>query len=359
MELISVIVPVYNVEPYLMRCVESIQRQTHRNLEIILVDDGSPDRCPQICDDLMRADPRIKVIHKENGGLGYARNSGLDIATGAYVTFVDSDDWISDTHIGNLYQKAEETQADAVIGSHTIVFATGKQKPCPSKLIEKVYEGDALRREIILPLIGTDINNPAEVQLESSTCMNLYRMETICKYNVRFLSEKKLVAEDLFFNIDFLCRADSVCVLDERGYFYYENLNSTSRKFDHLRFARTRYFYLELNEKIRQYGLTDDIGFRADRTFLMKIRVAIRLIVVSGLSTSQKLQMIRQILQDDITQKVLDGYPIESYIPALRFLTKMMRAKNVVGVYCLMKLREGIGRKGIIKAALKTIGIGK
>ena len=92
--LISVIVPVYNVEKYLDRCIDSIVNQTYRNLEIILVDDGSPDNCPKMCDDWAKKDGRIKVIHKENGGLSSARNAGLDICIGEYIHFVDSDDWL-------------------------------------------------------------------------------------------------------------------------------------------------------------------------------------------------------------------------------------------------------------------------
>ena len=92
--MISVIVPIYNVEKYLARCVDSIVNQTYKNLEIILVDDGSPDRCPQMCDDYAEKDSRIKVIHKKNGGLSDARNAGMAVATGEYISFIDSDDWI-------------------------------------------------------------------------------------------------------------------------------------------------------------------------------------------------------------------------------------------------------------------------
>ena len=95
MPLISVIVPIYNVEKYLDRCVDSIINQTYKNLEIILVDDGSPDNCPQMCDDYAKKDSRIKVVHKENGGLSDARNVGMEVATGEYVSFIDSDDYIS------------------------------------------------------------------------------------------------------------------------------------------------------------------------------------------------------------------------------------------------------------------------
>lgn len=92
--LISVIVPVYKVEEYLARCVDSILGQTYRNLEILLVDDGSPDRCGEICEEYAARDTRIRVIHKENGGLSSARNAAIDVAQGEYLGFVDSDDWI-------------------------------------------------------------------------------------------------------------------------------------------------------------------------------------------------------------------------------------------------------------------------
>jgi len=97
---VSVIIPVYRVEKYLDRCVKSIVNQTYRNLEIILVDDGSPDNCPQICDEWSSRDERIRTVHRDNGGLSCARNTGLSTATGDYVTFADSDDWIAlDTYV--------------------------------------------------------------------------------------------------------------------------------------------------------------------------------------------------------------------------------------------------------------------
>ena len=100
--LVSVIVPIYKVEPYLRRCLDSIVKQTYTNLEIILVDDGSPDGCPQICDEYAARDKRIIVIHKKNGGLSDARNAGLDICKGEYISFVDSDDWTNENYIANL-----------------------------------------------------------------------------------------------------------------------------------------------------------------------------------------------------------------------------------------------------------------
>ena len=112
--LISVIVPIYNVEKYLDRCVGSIINQTYKNLEIILVDDGSPDNCPQMCDDYAKKDSRIKVVHKENGGLSDARNAGMKVATGEYVSFIDSDDYISLDFYETLLETIVDNDSDIV-----------------------------------------------------------------------------------------------------------------------------------------------------------------------------------------------------------------------------------------------------
>lgn len=112
--LISVIVPIYNVEKYLQKCVDSIINQTYKNLEIILVDDGSPDNCPKMCDDYAKKDSRIKVVHKENGGLSDARNVGMEVATGEYISFIDSDDYISLDFYETLLQTMIDNDSDIV-----------------------------------------------------------------------------------------------------------------------------------------------------------------------------------------------------------------------------------------------------
>lgn len=120
--LISVIVPVYKVEPYIHKCVDSIINQTYRNLEIILVDDGSPDNCPAICDEYAKQDDRIEVIHKENGGLSDARNAGLEIATGEYISFIDSDDWVEYGFIESQFQFMVLNDVDIVECGITYVY---------------------------------------------------------------------------------------------------------------------------------------------------------------------------------------------------------------------------------------------
>ena len=117
MELVSMIIPVYGVEAYLGECLETVLNQTYKNLEIILIDDESPDRCPEICDQYAQKDERIKVIHQKNGGAANARNHGLDMATGEYICFIDSDDKIENNYVEKLLGAIKENKAEVVVCS--------------------------------------------------------------------------------------------------------------------------------------------------------------------------------------------------------------------------------------------------
>ena len=117
MELVSMIIPVYGVEAYLGECLETVLNQTYKNLEIILIDDESPDRCPEICDQYAQKDERIKLIHQKNGGAANARNHGLDMATGEYICFIDSDDKIENNYVEKLLGAIKENKAEVVVCS--------------------------------------------------------------------------------------------------------------------------------------------------------------------------------------------------------------------------------------------------
>ena len=147
--LISVIIPIYKVEKYLNKCIDSVLNQVYENLEIILVDDGSPDNCPQICDSYAKQDPRIVVIHKKNGGLSDARNAGIEIAHGEYVLFVDSDDWIHEKCIHLLYEYCNKYDADIAIGNHrkfSEIDVTIEQNDIKEKDYEIISATEACKR---------------------------------------------------------------------------------------------------------------------------------------------------------------------------------------------------------------------
>lgn len=156
--LVSVIVPVYNVQAYLERCVNSLIHQTYKNIEIILVDDGSPDNCPQMCDELKQKDKRILVIHKKNGGLSSARNVGMKVSNGQYLSFVDSDDYISNEMIEKMMTAIQATNSEMACCGRYVVYDDGKKdKKFVNPNIQTLTANQALREM----LCGTYVGEPA------------------------------------------------------------------------------------------------------------------------------------------------------------------------------------------------------
>lgn len=156
--LVSVIVPVYNVEKYLCKCVDSLLAQTYKNVEIILVDDGGNDNCPHICDEYAKKDKRIKVIHKENGGLSDARNAGIDVAKGEYLCFVDSDDFVDENYVQKMVVTALENQSDLVVSNFNYIYEDGRIVANEFDIEAKKYSNNEIiyyltRGRDVLPLI--------------------------------------------------------------------------------------------------------------------------------------------------------------------------------------------------------------
>lgn len=212
--LVSVIVPVYQVEEYLARCVDSILSQTYGNLEVILVDDGSKDASGRICDDYARKDPRVRVIHKENGGLSSARNAGIDVARGDYLEFVDSDDWLEPDGVAVMLTAARSHGVKVVVGGRWDVSAkTGDRKLglCPEQ--QEVISGvETVRR-----IFRWD-------NCDSSACDKLFHRDLF--HGVRF--PEGVVCEDIPVMYQIMLEAGQVAMLDRPIYNYYHRIGSIS-----------------------------------------------------------------------------------------------------------------------------------
>lgn len=212
--LISVIVPVYNVEGYLPRCVDSILAQTYKNLEVILVDDGAKDRSGAICDEYAAKDDRITVIHKENGGLSSARNAGLDIAKGEYIAFVDSDDWIEPEMYGHMLSLMDKYSAKLVCaGRYDVSEKTGEKTVglCPKK--EEAVTAEEMVGRIFL-WDGCD----------SSACDKLYHRSLLETF--RYPEGK--VCEDVPVTYKIVLQAGKAVFCDKPFYNYYHRSGSIS-----------------------------------------------------------------------------------------------------------------------------------
>lgn len=222
---VSIIIPVYNVEKYLDKCVQSAISQTLQDIEIILIDDESPDNCPQLCDEYAIQDSRIKVVHKKNGGLGFARNSGLEVATGEYVTFCDSDDFVDLCTYEHLYNLAVKNNLDAVY--YKFKRFTNEDEVEQAELSKEIakYEKENIK-ELMLDIIASEPSAKVDHKIHCSSCTAMYRFEIIKKNNVRFHSERELISEDMIFNLDFLKFAS--CVAFNNGAHYHYRVNPTS-----------------------------------------------------------------------------------------------------------------------------------
>lgn len=209
--LVSVVVPIYKVEAYLKRCVDSIVAQTYKNLEIILVDDGSPDGCPRMCDDFAKSDSRIKVIHKKNGGLADARNAGLDIASGQYVAFIDSDDFIHTDYIEVLLDSMESKEADIAVAG----FCKFTSENVVVKAINEGAGKNISLKEAILSYCSL---NSTESATFISCCNKLYKRELFDA--LRFPKGK--LNEDAFVSYQLLANAQNrIVMVNEPLYYYY------------------------------------------------------------------------------------------------------------------------------------------
>lgn len=304
--LVSVVVPVYNVEQYLDRCVSSIVNQTYQNLEIILVDDGSPDRCPAMCDAWAQRDRRIKVVHKENAGLGMARNTGIENAGGEHICFFDSDDYIHRETIEKACRAMADTNAEVVIFGMARISARGKLVrnviPEPEK---PVYRGDEVQ-DIFLPDL-TDTNHVSvrNKDLSLSACVCLFSMELVRRTGWRFASERQTISEDSHSLIWLYKYVNSVAILPEALYFYCENTASLTQVYRPDRFLRVKDFYLQCVGMAQQIGHSPRVCRRISGLFLSFSIAAMKQIVAADLPHREKRTELKKIVEDELMQQIL------------------------------------------------------
>lgn len=212
-ELISVVVPVYNVEKYLKRCIESILNQTYKNLEIILVDDGSKDKSGQICDEYSKKDERIKVIHKENGGLSDARNVGVENGLGKYICFIDSDDYIDVKFLENLYLIIKKYNADISVCCYKIVYENSNYLKIEERreFKEEIWNKEQSYKELLL--FG---------KLENYIWNKLFKKSLF--NGICFPNGKKM--EDIGTTYLLLDKAKKIVKTNYVGYFYMQRKGS-------------------------------------------------------------------------------------------------------------------------------------
>lgn len=238
MPLISVIVPIYNVEEYLNRCLNSIINQTEKDFELILVDDGSPDKCPQMCDEWAKKDNRIVVVHKENGGLSDARNSGLKIAKGKYIVFIDSDDWIDKQYLKFLLETITSSKSEIVECN----IKRCEDDTIQDDMIYQKIDQNGIKKYNAIEAMGKLIR---EQEFHQYVWNKIYRRDTIG--NILF--EKGKTNEDEFWTYQVFGNAKTIVHIDESLYYYYQRESSIMGS----RYNLKRLHSLEAKELRQQY----------------------------------------------------------------------------------------------------------
>ena len=298
---LSVIVPVYKVEKYLRRCIDSILEQNYRDIELILVDDGSPDWCPEMCDQYRKKDKRVRVIHQKNSGVAVARNAGMRMATGDYITFVDSDDYIDREMYLSMFEIIEQYQCDVVMCDCVKEFGTHKELYTHD--IRSGYYNEKQLKEEYYPhlLMMENVEYPATI----SNWLCVFKNKRGGKDFAIEYEPGIRYSEDLLFGVSLLRQADSFYYMKGQAYYHYcMNPESVTHKFVPDKWQD----YQKLHRKIEEY-------FENDKTFDFQHQIDLCLLFFlynavgdiwreQSLNTHEKRRMVLNILKDNKVKKM-------------------------------------------------------
>ena len=316
---VSIIVPVYNVEKYLKRCIESLQNQTLKEIEIILVDDSSKDQSFKICQEAAKEDPRIKVIRKQNEGAGIARNAGLKLATGKYIGFVDSDDFAEPHMFETLFLKAEQYQSDLVMSG--VIYVGGIMfKNEGSEELQTFFQEDTqfiteeeLKR-LQYGIVGALPHEKEDSKYGMSVWKNLFRREIIETNGLQFLSEREMLSEDALFMVDYIGCIRKATGIPEALYRYFRNETSISKSYKKDRFEKGLVFYQQAKNRFQKINADGAYQIYLDRFWQAFCRVVCAQEILYAKQQGVKYSLLRSRLKtvctNKFTRQALKAYPI-------------------------------------------------
>lgn len=316
---ITLIVPVYNVRRYLEQCVRSILEQSYSIFEVLLVDDGSTDGSGELCDRLSSENDCVRTVHKENAGLGFARNTGLDnlCPESTHVMFVDSDDWLESDMVETFARAIEDTGADCVLGG----FTKRDDKGSPQfefKLEDAVWEGDELAKRFIPRVCGSSPEMSDSIPM--SVCSSIFATRNINEHILRFPSEREVISEDFVFKYKYLRTSNKVVTTSNVGYSYRTNLSSLTTSYRPDRFDASLFFYDYALRLVADSPSESKCVLRLKKTLFINMKMCISQEVprVSGKSRRDACRAIHNMAGDERLMKVINDYPCER----LRFKQK-------------------------------------
>lgn len=336
--LISIIVPIYNVSKYLDRCMDTLLNQTIKNIEIIMVDDGSPDDCGIKCDAYAEKDERVVVIHKQNAGLGMARNSGLEIARGKYVGFVDSDDFVELNMYEDMYDELKKNESDTCYCRYYDVSFDGTKRIAKEYYEKLHYKGKEVK-EILLGMIGSKNEVPGDVELGMSVWKGLYSMELIKKHNLLFPSEREYISEDIVFHIEYLKYAQNISVVPGCYYNYCDNGGSLTKSYKADRFEMEKKLFEKEMKELKTIFELGEFEQRLYKAFMGRVRNCIRQEVQINPSKELIKKNIKVICSDKLVQKVLSKFEYQKYGLFKYICNKLIYKKQVLFLCTIFRIK--------------------
>jgi glycosyltransferase involved in cell wall biosynthesis len=341
---VSIIVPIYNVENYLSRCIDSLLCQTLENIEIILIDDGSTDQSGRYADEYSERDARIQVIHKENGGLSSARNAGLEVARGEYVGFVDSDDWVKNNMFEKLYNAAVHYRSGVAMAGFYRVNETGETEENLTILNQLCYEDNQVIDDILIPMIGSDSQAKDDISIHMCVWKNIYQREVLEKNQIRFLSERQYISEDIIFNIDVFTKIKRASIVNSSLYYYSINIQSLTQVYKSDRYEKECILYEYLKYKLREVGLLEKSDVRLKRAFIGRLRNCIIKEARDNKRQSviNRIQNIRKITMSPLLIEAFEKYPISNYSLKLRVVSYFMKYHLAMLLFLVSVFRKRI-----------------
>lgn len=301
---ISVIVPVYNSEKYLKRCIDSILNQTYKAIELILVDDGSPDNCGKICDEYAKKDKRVRVIHKTNAGVSAARNLGLEIASGNYATFVDSDDYIEPEMYSNMMEKVHQYNCDVVM-CDCIKDFTDHSEIYTHDIRAGFYDKEQLINEYYPHLLMMEnVEYPATI----SNCLTLFNRNKLG--NLRYVVGVRY-SEDLLFGAQLVYNTDSFYYMKEQAYYhYYMNPTSATHKFTVDKWNDYKTLHFEINKYFSECE-SFDFSHQIDLCLLFFVYNSVsNIFSADNLEREKKFEIVRNILGDNEVRRMFSNIKV-------------------------------------------------
>ncbi|MDO5852291.1 MAG: glycosyltransferase [Methanobacteriaceae archaeon] len=342
---VSIIVPMYGVEQYVEKCIESLLNQTLKEIEIILVDDGSPDRSGEIAEEYAKKDRRIKVVHQRNAGLGPARNSGVKVATGEYIGFVDSDDWANCEMFVRLYEAAVKNSADIVVSGHCDVTNGVITKTKKHPLAGQTIDSSRHIMEIRKNLYGHKLNDDVVEAFPMSVWIAIYRREMFIKHNLEF---KEILSEDIIYNLSAYKYAKIITFTGDTDYCYRKDEQpSITQTFSEKKLLRYQDF-LTVLAKMALTEDDEDCIIRAKRTAIDYCRLYVGIVRNSNDSFKKKKEHIKRFSNTKQIRKCWEGYPVEKLPLQQRIFHTMIEKECYASVLFMDYIRQGI-KKGLRK----------